>query len=103
MHDYFIQHGIDFCKSCSDTQQQNSVAERKHRHLVEMTRSFLIQVAMLVVFWLDAVYTAKSLFEVLFDNVPNNSLLKPFGCSCFQILWLLLQTNCPLGLFTMSS
>jgi len=51
MHQLFLSHGIYFRKSCSDTQQQNGVAERKHRHLLEMTRSFLIDPSLLASFW----------------------------------------------------
>lgn len=46
------KHG--FIKSCPDTQQQNGVAERKHRHILEMTRSFLIEASMPSQYWLDA-------------------------------------------------
>nr|GEX12026.1 uncharacterized mitochondrial protein AtMg00810-like [Tanacetum cinerariifolium] len=34
--------GTIYQTSCTDTPQQNGVAERKHRHLVETTRSFLL-------------------------------------------------------------
>lgn len=50
------KHG--FIKSCPDTQQQNGVAERKHRHILEMTRSFLIEASMPSQYWLDAAYAA---------------------------------------------
>lgn len=34
---YFQQHGIIHEISCVDTPQQNGVAERKNRHLLEVT------------------------------------------------------------------
>ena len=37
MGEKFTKHGIYFIKSCPDTQQQNGVAEHKHRHILEMT------------------------------------------------------------------
>nr|GEV80451.1 Gag-Pol polyprotein [Tanacetum cinerariifolium] len=37
--------GTIYQSSCTDTPQQNSVAERKHRHLVKTTRSFLLAAA----------------------------------------------------------
>ncbi|GKA26425.1 putative ribonuclease H-like domain-containing protein [Tanacetum coccineum] len=37
--------------SCTDTPQQNGVAERKHRHVVETTRSFLLVADVPSVFW----------------------------------------------------
>ena len=51
MHNLFNAHGIYFCKSCPDTQQQNGVAKRKHPHILEMTRSFLIVSSMPNYFW----------------------------------------------------
>ena len=85
MHGFFLKHGICFRKSCPDTQQQKGVAERKHRHLLEMTRSFLIDSSIPASFCLDAlsdaVYTinglptpllhAKLPYEVLFAKVSN--------------------------------
>ena len=71
--------------------------KRKHRRLLEMTRSFLIDASMPAYFWLDvantAIYTInrlptpilknKSPFEVLFQRVPDYSFLKPFDCLYF--------------------
>ena len=93
----FTQHGIYFLKSCLDTQQQNTVAKQKHRHILEMIRSFVIDASVPAYFWLDAanaaVYTInrlltpvlnqKSPFEVLFQRVPDYLFLRPFGCLCF--------------------
>ncbi|GJZ64128.1 gag-pol polyprotein [Tanacetum coccineum] len=50
--------GTIYQSSCTDTPQQNSVAERKHRHLVETTRSFLLAADVPNVFWGEAVLTA---------------------------------------------
>jgi len=66
MHDLFTKHGIYFCKSCPDTQQQNGVAEHKHRHILEMSRSFLIDTFM-PYFWLDTTDT------VVHNNNYNNT------------------------------
>ena len=43
MQDLFLQTGILFQKSYHDTQALNGVAERKHRHILEMVHGFLIQ------------------------------------------------------------
>lgn len=40
----FANLGIIHHTSCSYTSQQNGVAERKHRHLLEMTRAIRFQV-----------------------------------------------------------
>lgn len=50
--------GILFRKSCPHTPQQNGVAERKHRHIIEMTRTLLIDANMPGHFWVDAAYHA---------------------------------------------
>lgn len=77
--------GISFQKSCPHTQAQNGVAERKHRHLVEMTRTMLIQCNMPASYWVDVVYTAVCTvnwlptptlhnidpFQRLFGRVPD--------------------------------
>ncbi|GJV37537.1 gag-pol polyprotein [Tanacetum coccineum] len=91
--------GTIYQSSCTDTPQQNSVAERKHRHLVETTRSFLLAVDVPNVFWGEAVLTAAyvinriptahnsglSLFEKLYGILPDYSSLCVFGCTCFVL------------------
>ena len=41
---YFSSHGIIHQTSCTDTPQQNGVAERKNRHLLDVARSLVFQV-----------------------------------------------------------
>lgn len=47
--------------SCTDTPEQNGVAERKHRHIVETARSLLLSAFVPSEFWGEAVLTAVSL------------------------------------------
>ncbi|RVW74424.1 Retrovirus-related Pol polyprotein from transposon RE1 [Vitis vinifera] len=84
--------------SCAHTPQQNGVAERKNRHLVETARTLLLHSHVPFRFWGDAVLTACYLINrmpssVLHDQIPH-SLLFPdqplyflpprvFGCTCF--------------------
>jgi len=56
MLDFFLKGGIYFRKFCPDTEQQNGVAERKHRHILEMIRAFLIDANMHAYFWADAAH-----------------------------------------------
>ncbi|RVW43729.1 Retrovirus-related Pol polyprotein from transposon TNT 1-94 [Vitis vinifera] len=91
-------HGILHQSSCAHTPQQNGVAERKNRHLVETARTLLLHSHVPFRFWGDAVLTACYLINrmpssVLPDQIPH-SLLFPdqplyflpprvFGCTCF--------------------
>ncbi|RVW88368.1 Retrovirus-related Pol polyprotein from transposon TNT 1-94 [Vitis vinifera] len=91
-------HGILHQSSCAHTPQQNGVAERKNRHLVETARTLLLHSNVPFRFWGDAVLTACYLINrmpssVLHDQIPH-SLLFPdqplyflpprvFGCTCF--------------------
>ena len=78
------KHGILHQTTCPYTPQQNGVAERKNRHLMEVTRSMLFHTNVPKKFWGDAVLTACYLInrtptKVLKDLSPfevlNNSIL----------------------------
>ena len=85
--------------SCTDTPEQNGVAERKHRHIVETARSILLSAYVPSDFWGEAVLTAVNLinkipsshcsglspFEKLYRYAPDYSSLKVFGCTCFVL------------------
>nr|GEX46949.1 ribonuclease H-like domain-containing protein [Tanacetum cinerariifolium] len=76
------------------TLQQNRVAERKNRTLIEAARSMLADSKLPTMFWAEAVSTAcyvlnmvpitnpynKTSYELLSGKVPNIRNLKPFGC-----------------------
>ncbi|KAK1260381.1 hypothetical protein QJS04_geneDACA002146 [Acorus gramineus] len=80
--------------------QQNGVAERKHRHILETTRSLLLSASVPVQFWGEAVLTSVYLinrtpssitagispFQRLYHNPPDYSRLRVFGCTCFVLL-----------------
>ncbi|CAJ2639186.1 unnamed protein product [Trifolium pratense] len=86
--------------SCTDTPQQNGVAERKHRHIVETARSLLLSASVPTEFWGEAIRTAvhainripssvtsgQSPFEKLYGYSPDYSSLKVFGSTCFVLL-----------------
>ena len=95
---FMSHHGILHQSSCAHTPQQNGVAERKNRHLVETARTLLLHSHVPFRFWGDAVLTACYLINrmpssVLHDQIPH-SLLFPdqslyflpprvFGCTYF--------------------
>lgn len=97
---FLQQEGISLRMSCPHTPQQNGVAERKHRHIIEMVRTLLIQSNLPSKFWVDAVFTSIFLinrlpsntlggispFENLFGTIPSYSNLRVFGCLCFPNL-----------------
>jgi len=72
-------HGILHQTSCAYTHQQNGVAERENRHLIETTRSFLIHGEFPQHFWGDAILTACYIINrmpssVLDNNIPHSIL-----------------------------
>lgn len=74
--------------------------ERKHRHIIETTRSLLISSSMLKQFWVDVVAIAVYLinlmpsfvlegispFKKLTSCHPSYSHLCVFGCTCLVLL-----------------
>ncbi|PKU73657.1 Retrovirus-related Pol polyprotein from transposon TNT 1-94 [Dendrobium catenatum] len=92
--------GIIHQFTCPYTPPQNGVAERKHRHLTEITRALLIQAHLPQYLWVDTLLTAvhiinrlpspntfnKSPYELLYKHPPIYNHLKVFGCLCYP--WL---------------
>ncbi|GJS76555.1 ribonuclease H-like domain-containing protein [Tanacetum coccineum] len=76
------------------TLQQNGVAERKNRTLIEAARTMLADSLLLIPFWAEAVNTAcyvhnrvlvtkphnKTHYELLIGRPPIISFMRPFGC-----------------------
>ncbi|CAH9111578.1 unnamed protein product [Cuscuta europaea] len=84
--------------SCIHTPQQNGVAERKNRHLVDIARTLLLHSHTPPQYWADVVLTACHLINRMPSSILNNeipySILFPdrdlfplpphvFGCVCF--------------------
>lgn len=86
--------------SCPGTPEQNGVAERKHRHIVEMGLTMLFNAKLPLSLWVDAFLTAvylinrlpstvlkmESPFFMLFKQYPEYRSLRIFGCQCFPYL-----------------
>ena len=93
---FCLQHGIHHQFSAPRTPQQNGVAERKNRTLIESARTMLSDSKLPVTFWAEAVNTAcyvlnrvltvkrqnKTCYELLNNRKPNLQFLEPFRCPC---------------------
>ncbi|GKA52873.1 putative ribonuclease H-like domain-containing protein [Tanacetum coccineum] len=80
--------------SVSRTPQQNGVAERRNRTLIEAARTMLADSKLLTTFWIEAVNTAcyvqnrvlvvkphnKTPYELFYGRTPTLSFMRPFGC-----------------------
>ncbi|KAG7599434.1 Integrase catalytic core [Arabidopsis suecica] len=98
--DHLARHGIIHQTSCPYTPQQNGVAERKNRHLMEVARSMMFHHNVPKRFWGDAVLSACYLinriptkilkdlspFEVINKTKPSLDHLRVFGCVCFVLV-----------------
>uniref|UniRef100_A0A6N2MZF3 Integrase catalytic domain-containing protein n=1 Tax=Salix viminalis TaxID=40686 RepID=A0A6N2MZF3_SALVM len=97
MKEYLGSNGILHQTSCVSTPQQNGVAERKNRDLLEKTRALILPMNVPKKFWSYGVLTATYIInrlpsqvldfqcpmEILQGKTPNISHLKVFGCTCF--------------------
>jgi Reverse transcriptase (RNA-dependent DNA polymerase)/gag-polypeptide of LTR copia-type len=91
---------ITFQISCPHTPQQNGLAERKHRHIVELGLANLFHASIPLHYWdyifesvvfvinrLPSTTTGSiSPFEKLFKQQPDYNFLHTLGCSCFPLL-----------------
>ncbi|KAI3770827.1 hypothetical protein L6452_01972 [Arctium lappa] len=86
--------GIERQYSAPRTPQQNGVAERRNRTLIEAARSLLADSKLTITFWVEAVNTVcyvqnrvlvvkpknKTPYELLNKRKPFIGFFKPFGC-----------------------
>lgn len=91
---HFAQEAILHRVSCPHTSQQNGVAEREHRHLVETGIALLAHSSLPVRFWDEAFLASCYLInrmptrtlqnstpiQGLFNQASDYSFLRPFGC-----------------------
>jgi hypothetical protein len=97
---YLSDNGIFLQKSYPHTSQQNGIAERKHRHIVETSLTLLAQSHLPSRYWVEAFQTGVYLINILpsstikfstpyfklFKIEPNYASLKVFGCACYLLL-----------------
>ncbi|GKA49409.1 putative ribonuclease H-like domain-containing protein [Tanacetum coccineum] len=108
MNEFCGLKGIKREFSVARTPQQNGVAERKNRTLIEAARTMLADSLLPTVFWAEAVNTAcyvlnrvlvtkphnKTPYELIIGRPPSISFMRPFGCPV-----TILNTLDPLGKF----
>ena len=101
-HAFLQQKGIVPQRSCPYTPQQNGVAERKNRHLLDVVCTLLLQSSVPSKLWVEALSTAVYLinrlpssvlnFETsyfrLYHRHPRYLDMHTFGCVCFVHLSL---------------
>nr|GEW44301.1 ribonuclease H-like domain-containing protein [Tanacetum cinerariifolium] len=90
------------------TPQQNGIAERKNRTLIEAVRTLLVDSLLPIPFWAEAVNTAcyiqnrvlvtkphnNTPYKLVHGRLPSIGFMRPFGC-----LVTILNTLDPLGKF----
>ncbi|GJV97488.1 ribonuclease H-like domain-containing protein [Tanacetum coccineum] len=88
-----LGHGVKREFSVARTPQQNGVAERKNKTLIEAARTMLSDSKLLTTFWAEAVNTAcyvqnrmlviklhnKTPYELILGRKPALSFMRPFG------------------------
>ncbi|GJX87708.1 putative ribonuclease H-like domain-containing protein [Tanacetum coccineum] len=108
MNEFCGLKGIKREFSVARTPQQNGVAERKNRTLIEAARTMLADSLLPTVFWAEAVNTTcyvlnrvlvtkphnKTPYELIIGRPPSISFMRPFGCPV-----TILNTLDPLGKF----
>ncbi|GJS19626.1 putative ribonuclease H-like domain-containing protein [Tanacetum coccineum] len=94
MNQFYEIKGILRQFSVDRTPQQNGVAERKNRTLIEAARTMLADSKLPTTFWAEAVNTAcyvqnrvlvvkphnKTPYELFHGRTPTLSFMRPFGC-----------------------
>lgn len=94
------EQGIIHRLSCPHTSEQDGVAERKHRHIMETGLTLLAQANLSMKHWGYAfssvvhlinrlptsVLRGQSPYQKLYGCVPQYSHLRVFGCCCFPYL-----------------
>nr|GEU39528.1 hypothetical protein [Tanacetum cinerariifolium] len=94
MNQFYEDKGIKRECSVAKTPQQNRVAERRNRILIEVARTMLAESKLPTTFWVEAVNTAcyvlnralmtnphnKTSYELIHGRPPLIDFMKPFGC-----------------------
>ncbi|KAJ4978760.1 hypothetical protein NE237_009540 [Protea cynaroides] len=98
--DHIQGNGILLHISCPATPEQNSVAERKHRHVVELGLAMMFHASTPTRYWVEAFGTAVFIINrppstvldldtplhTLPGKSPDYTMLRVFGCQCIPCL-----------------
>lgn len=98
--DFLHLKGIVHQVSCPYTREQNGVLERKNRHIRETIVTLLQHASLPSIFWHHACAIAtslinrmvtpilhiSSLFEKLYNVIPDLDSLRVFGCTCYPLM-----------------
>ncbi|KAJ9535627.1 hypothetical protein OSB04_un001233 [Centaurea solstitialis] len=112
LNSFCEEKGIERQYSAPRTPQQNGVAERRNRTLIEAARTMLADSKLPITFWAEAVNTAcyvqnrvlivkskgKKPYELFEKKKPYIGFVQPFGCPC-----TILDTKTHLGKFESKS
>ncbi|KAJ9541604.1 hypothetical protein OSB04_028110 [Centaurea solstitialis] len=112
LNSFCEEKGIERQFSAPRTPQQNGVAERRNRTLIEAARTMLADSKLPITFWAEAVNTAcyvqnrvhvvkskgKTPYELFKNKKPFIGFFVPFGCPCS-----ILNTKTHLGKFDSKS
>ncbi|KAJ9553357.1 hypothetical protein OSB04_017402 [Centaurea solstitialis] len=112
LNSFCEEKGIERQYSAPRTPQQNGVAERRNRTLIEAARTMLADSKLPITFWAEAINTAcyvqnrvlivkskgKTPYELFEKKKPYIGFLQPFGCPC-----TILDTKTHLGKFESKS
>ncbi|GJY34542.1 putative ribonuclease H-like domain-containing protein [Tanacetum coccineum] len=93
--------------SVARTPQQNGVAERRNRTLIEAARTMLADFKLPTTFWAEAVNTAcyvhkrviivkpynKTPYELFRGRTPSLSFMRPFGCHVTILVTILIRRS----------
>jgi hypothetical protein len=97
LNDFLSEEGIIHQYFAAYTPQQNGVAKRKNRTLMDMARSMLVEFKSPYNFWAKAISMAchssnqlylrkvlnKTPYEILTGSKPNIKYFRVFDCKCF--------------------
>nr|GEZ78307.1 retrovirus-related Pol polyprotein from transposon TNT 1-94 [Tanacetum cinerariifolium] len=99
LHAYFAAEGIQHQTSVARTPEQNGVAERRNRTLVEAARTMLSAAKVLLFFWAEEITTAcftqnrslviprheKTPYHIINDQKPSVKFFHIFGSVCYIV------------------